>query len=333
MAHSRPVHIGREKPLFALFILLLILPGCPDGNPPENTEISRLEVYDPALDEWQTMTHMVEPRSTAAAAVIEGKLYVVGGRDMKRGIGSMNVLEIYDPATDSWTHGANMPTKRWGPAAVNFKDELWVMGGALAFDIYYDIVEIYNPATDSWRTGEAMDVGRYRPTVGVINGRIFVAGGMSAGGTDVDAFEIWDPTYNQWLTTDDMPVARGQAAYGVWGDTLYVAGGFRWLSATEKETLDRFDTYSDGIGWRTGLADMLLARGETASGMINGKLYVVGGITETEESMVFHDRLDIYDVATDTWTTGAPSDTLRAEAAAGVINGKLYVVGGYNRKW
>jgi len=324
-----------RSPVVALLLTLLLVPfvaGCgSDGGPnvPDQTEIRRLEAYNPDLNSWETLAPMPTARSTAAAVAIGTKIYVVGGKDSRRGVGSMRTLEIYDPATNSWSSGANMPTARWGPAAVAFNDEMWVMGGALTADTFYDVVEIYNPATDTWRTGESMDVARYRPAVGVVDGKIYVAGGMSTGGTDIDDFEIWDPQFSSWLTTDVMPVARGQAAYGVYGDTLYVAGGFRWVSAAQKTTLDRTDSYADGPRWMTGLAAMPLARAETASGMIGSKLYVVGGITETT-GITYHNRLDIYDVLTDSWTSGAPSDTIRAEAAAAVFSGRLYVVGGYN---
>ena len=37
----------------------------------------------------------------------------------------------------------------------------------------------------------------------------------------------------------------------------------------------------------------------------------------------------IYDIATNTWSTGAPMPDVRAFMASGYFNGKIYLVGGY----
>ncbi len=334
MSRLRHVLTGAIALCLALTALSLFLGGC-DGDGPNaklKTEIARLEVYDPTANTWTTLRPMNEPRSTAAAVVINNKLYVVGGRDLERGYNALKVLEIYDPGTDSWTRGADMFTKRWGPAAAALDGKLYVVGGSLTADIIYDVVEIYDPATDSWSTGESMDTARYRPAIGVINGKIYVAGGMgivSGNLQDVATMEVFDPAVGHWLSLENMPAARGQCAFGVHDSRLYLLGGFQWIGE-DKSTLTRVDAFSPGGAWTTGLAAMSPGRAETAAGVINGKIYVVGGLTESGQSKQFHNRLDIYDIATNSWTTGAPSDTLRAEAAAGVINSKLYVVGGYD---
>jgi len=60
------------------------------------------------------------------------------------------------------------------------------------------------------------------------------------------------------------------------------------------------------------------------------KLYVFGG--EDPESGQNFNTTRIYDVASDTWTTGAPMPDVRSFAASGYNpgNGKIYVVAGYN---
>jgi hypothetical protein len=66
---------------------------------------------------------------------------------------------------------------------------------------------------------------------------------------------------------------------------------------------------------------------------INGKLYVAGGMTRYWEDAAPRPltwaELDVYDPATNTWTTKAPMPAPRSYGAAGVIDGKLYVAGGW----
>ena len=67
------------------------------------------------------------------------------------------------------------------------------------------------------------------------------------------------------------------------------------------------------------------ARTSTVGGVINGKLYVVGGVPPAGYSTT---TVEMYDPVTNTWTAKASALTTRALAGGGVINGKLYVVGG-----
>lgn len=71
---------------------------------------------------------------------------------------------------------------------------------------------------------------------------------------------------------------------------------------------------------------MPTARQAFAVGVINGKLYAVGG---NEGSSYFANNEE-YDPVTNTWLSRASMPTARSQLAVGVINGKLYAVGGYN---
>jgi len=63
-----------------------------------------------------------------------------------------------------------------------------------------------------------------------------------------------------------------------------------------------------------------------AVGAIGTKIYVAGGATATK---IVTAKLQIYDTATKTWSTGAPMHTARWDLGSGaVVNGILYVVGG-----
>jgi hypothetical protein len=75
--------------------------------------------------------------------------------------------------------------------------------------------------------------------------------------------------------------------------------------------------------WSSG-APMPTARQGVATGVIKGKVYVVGGAANGEILAVN----EIYHVGTNTWTTGAPMPTPSWVGASAVANGILYVIGG-----
>lgn len=78
-------------------------------------------------------------------------------------------------------------------------------------------------------------------------------------------------------------------------------------------------------GW-TLFPEMPNARGETASAVLDGKVYVAGGYT----GLGFETTalVSIYDVASNTWSDGLPLPEPRNHAAAASLDGVLYVSGG-----
>lgn len=76
--------------------------------------------------------------------------------------------------------------------------------------------------------------------------------------------------------------------------------------------------------WRAR-APMHDPRWDAAVGVVNGKLYMAGGI---DAGYDLDGSLEAYDPATNGWTQLAPMGTPRYGAGAAVVNGLLYVVGG-----
>ena len=79
-----------------------------------------VERYDLATNAWEAVAPMAEARLSAAAAVLEGKLYAVGGAD------HVLSVERYDPALDAWESVASMSTARdFHGVAVTASCTLW----------------------------------------------------------------------------------------------------------------------------------------------------------------------------------------------------------------
>lgn len=77
---------------------------------------------------------------------------------------------------------------------------------------------------------------------------------------------------------------------------------------------------AQGNTWESR-APMPTARTHLMAGVINGKLYVVGGSPSGE-------KLEVYDPTTNLWSSGLDAPTFRSGSAGGVIDGKLYSAGG-----
>ncbi|NJL34691.1 MAG: hypothetical protein HC893_13605 [Chloroflexaceae bacterium] len=104
-------------------------------------------VFDPDSESWSQETTLPTPRAYGGAAVIEGKIYVVGGENDE---GLVLTLEIYDPVRSEgqWTAStARMPEGRTRFGLGVIFRFIVVMGGTPAGSpLFYDF------RNDLWRT-------------------------------------------------------------------------------------------------------------------------------------------------------------------------------------
>lgn len=92
---------------------------------------ARLFALDPAAGSWQERTAMPTARAGCAAAVLGGRLVVVGGEDHRPASAKVFAeTESYDPLTDRWVRHGDMPVPRHGMGAAVVGQELHVPGGA-----------------------------------------------------------------------------------------------------------------------------------------------------------------------------------------------------------
>jgi uncharacterized protein (TIGR03437 family) len=284
---------------------------------------SSLEIYDPVANAWSQGASMPALTGCSGADVIDGLLYVVSSCNGFSGY--VNSLYVYNPATNAWSTGASMPHVHSQPAVAAIGGILYVAGG---FDgsVINNTLDAYNPATNSWTTLAGMPTARGGAASAVINGLWYVAGGSNASGSPLSVVEVYDAATNTWSTSTPMFNAlAGSYAGGVAGQ-LYVADGSNAGGATSA-----LEVYNPGVGAWSPLPSGNFSRSAVQGGVINGMLYVAGGQNASGDVPY----LESYNPVTESWSTLAQlpnlggGDAGRYQGAAGVINGKLYLAGGW----
>lgn len=156
------------------------------------------EVYDPATNTWETRSPMPTARNHVAVGVVNGKIYVIGGRLGSGFIGraaNTDTVEGYDPATDQWSATLNrMPTPRSALAYGTYKGKIYVAGGELQtayMAAAFRAVEAYDPATNSWSSLPPLEFPRHGAGGDFLGNRFHVVTGVvqasgSGGHSDVD---------------------------------------------------------------------------------------------------------------------------------------------------
>ena len=217
----------------------------PSSEPPAWAPIDNVWEYDPAADTWKALAPMPTKRGSPVAAVVGGKIYVIGGASVHPGSTepavhparphrSLATVEEYDPATNTWRARSPMPTARNHAAVGAVGGKIYVIGGRVGAAFIgvasnTDVVEEYDPATDSWGAVRArMPTPRSASAWGTYAGRIYVAGGEFQNAQLMAAYralEAYDPAANPWISLPQMPVPRHGLAGAVVGNRLHLASG------------------------------------------------------------------------------------------------------------
>jgi N-acetylneuraminic acid mutarotase len=133
---------------------------------------------------------------------------------------------------------------------------------------------------------------------------------------------------NTWVRKADMPTGKYFLAATAVNGKIYAMGGYNGPALS---TVEEYDSATDT--WMRK-ADMPEARYAFPCLAFDGKIYVFGGQVETYENGLYNyhnlSQIDVYDPNTDTWTKKGDMPSARAGMGVSVVNGKIYVVGGWD---
>jgi N-acetylneuraminic acid mutarotase len=175
---------------------------------------------------------MPEGRSDAAAAVIGGTVYIVGGRTWTPDSVFMdNSMWAYDAASDHWTIAAPIPTKRAFLAVGVVNGVLYAIGGDSSTGgqegwgpCCLNTVEAYDPSTNTWTSKAPLHTPRAAAAAAVVNGTLYVFGGEN-NGAGLSSVEAYDPATDSWTELGSMPYSRlGMVAAASHG-AIFALGG------------------------------------------------------------------------------------------------------------
>jgi hypothetical protein len=157
--------------------------------------------YDPVANSFATKTPIPAANGFggAGSGVINGHLYVAGGRDATNTV--IATTWDYNIATDTWTARANMPAPDNVPGSGVENGQLAIFGGGNPFAFgsasapskstmfkptapdTTNATVIYNPGSDSWAAGPTLNQQRSFPAGTNVGNTLVAAGGYTGAGT------------------------------------------------------------------------------------------------------------------------------------------------------
>ena len=244
-----------------------------------------------AEENWRQKADMPTQRSDFATCIVNGKIYAIGGEVDKFGDVSIATVEMYDPKTDTWTQKADMPTARSTSTSV-VDGKIYAIGGGKSHK------RRIGPGW-GWETIKL-------PTV-----------------------EMYDPITDTWTPKADMPAPRS-ADTCVVGGKIYLIGGAN-KKQHRSEIVDVYDPATDT--WARAKS-MNHARSGATISVMDGKIYVMGGTGWPQipnHPGPFLSSMEVYNPKTNQWREIGDMPAAKSSHTASVIDGKIYVIGGFFR--
>ncbi len=241
------------------------------------------------------------------------------------------------------------PVRRVEGGYARMGDKFFVIGGfGESYATVYHRVDILDIASGTWSQGADLPAEAAETHMGFAGdearGHIYWLTGQIGTGDSGVSFQTTPTTWryvigeDRWERFVDLPAARYGGAAAIVGDELFffggndmtrvVARGDGWkISLTEPVE----DTDSDGVPdspqWEP-IALMPVPGDHLNAEVVDGRIYVTGSEYAHGVSYVQQRDLQIYDVASDTWSLGAPLPTGSSHNRSLVHDGRIWVFGG-----
>jgi N-acetylneuraminic acid mutarotase len=181
-----------------------------------------------------------------------------------------------------------------------------------------DTVIEYDPPSWVQKRNVLSNIAYYGAAFDETNNMVYIIGG-SDGGTGKNTNYRYDITNNEWTEMSPIPIGIAQHDAAYKNGYIYVCGGWNYNNNTSNQNTYRYnisnnswDTVAPLNGSRLGLC--MVADNYTS------KIYAMCGGTNTN---------DIYNISSNTWTTGAACPEALEDAALFQHNNKIYIIGGY----
>jgi N-acetylneuraminic acid mutarotase len=232
------------------------------GGRDDNTQnFDSLYEYNTLTNSWTLKSNMPYSSSYASSTVLNGKIYLIGGQNTSTD-GSKTVYE-YDPVANSWTLKAPLTAGRITISSVTLNGKVYAIGGYNSKN-----VDEYDPSTNTWVTKAELLYPTGYSSAAVANGKIYVFGGYLTN----NYVQVYDPVTNTWALKNPLPSNSSPYGHKVleYNGKIYKLGGSGFGKSFQEYNPDT-DTWVDK-------ANMNISRMNFGATILNGTIYVAGGI-------------------------------------------------------
>ncbi|KAH8845889.1 hypothetical protein MCOR27_006926 [Pyricularia oryzae] len=250
-------------------------------------------IYHVPTNQWQQIADLPIPLNHPNAAVINGKIYLLGGLADIDGIwkGVPNAW-VWDPETDTWNDLEPFPTdtERGSAAVAVVGDTVYLAGGQRSLALVpgglhdtVDTVSAFDTLSGKWKLLPNLALPEPRDHAGaaVVGTKLFVTGGRHLREGLIVSGKVYSVDFAaeepRWTLEDEqMPTARGGHMAAAIGDQVYTFGG-EGSGKSDSGVFDEVEVLDTTTGIWSRREPMRLPRHGTYAVAIGGAIYIPGG--------------------------------------------------------
>ncbi|CAH1249417.1 KLHL9 [Branchiostoma lanceolatum] len=264
---------------------------------------NKVQYLNPLTSQWTTLTTAKDCLTHRAVAVVNNFVYLLGGEANKSSRSASSTCWRYDPRFNSWLQVASLQQPRADFCACVLDEKIYAMGGRNAKG-ELSSVEVYCLSSNKWQHTTPLNVkSLYGHACATLDRTIVISGG-SVGWEHQDALRSFCPKDRKWINMASMQVARTFHRMVASCGKLFVMGGTFLSTAKILKTSATVESYDPKADQWTMVEDMLVPMSEPGCTTLEGRIYLLGGLTRNTTSRAGVETLSnvqSYDPDRDEW--------------------------------
>ena len=295
-------------------------------------------VYNPITATWSYHSQFPTVIGCAGSAILDGKVYVVGGRTSspadQNHSSRVFAADITPPMDLYYRENSSAGSVTLGKLSsdiigkLNQSKSVSLTAGMVTSVDYnnnasneYTILERTDRnASHQWEEMAPLnEIRNACDGVEALDGKIYFVGGRNFDTLQShNKFERFDPVTNTWETLDPLSVARGGSACAVLDGKLYVIGGQNLTS------VEIYDPVSNS--WSVGVSLPNEVNHGTAI-TVDKEIYLISGRNSSDSNI---NKVFCFDSTLNKWSEKANAPTTRHGAKLVWYENRIWAIGGVN---
>jgi hypothetical protein len=316
------------------------LPSAPAATAAPSPSPTAEEMFRDAPDlnkgVWVRGPNLPSPRQDVAAAVLAGRIYLIGGfgpRDQQ-----MDTTLVWEPQIvpgeprgeaeragsrlGVWTYAARIPEPVDHAAAAVVGSSIYVAGGRIE-NLVTNKFWRYDAGTDSWTELPSMPIPRFGPTMQAFGERLYIIGGAISHGRDATSMMVYDIPTGTWSVYDyAIGYERAGLESAVIDNKIAVLGG----RDDEERNLPFCDLFDPLRGRWQPCTGMHQARSDFGLSVVSGRLIATGG--DNLRAYQATQTSEISEPGINGWLNGPWLPSPRHGMAQVTLGNVVWVIGG-----
>lgn len=265
--------------------------------------------YDPGNDKWATLAQLPHSTSNFAVAVLQGQIYVTGGKVSRTITSSTWVL---DPAKNAWSKGSELNgARQQHGSTATVSGKMFVVGGENESGMDWTVEE-YTKLQKKWTVITSLQQAVVDPAVVSIKEKIYVVGGSTEMHMAYEHIQCFNTAGNNWHIIKHISIPSCHFPAVANGNKIYLMSGFG------KQGIKVYD-----VEHNTMLPPVPMCNSERhlfAASSVQGKIVVTGGMDNYQSLS----STEVYNPDSNEWKLGAPMPKALRAHNCGVVC-KLYL--------